>query len=69
MADSMEIFIFACGHVDYSINGVRGLALSTVEGKEPAFTAVVTAGNSEDAIKVDMEKASSSEPSMGLAKN
>ena len=56
MADTLEIFVsFAFPYVNYSVNGVRGLALSTVEAKEPAFTASVAVRNSKGSIPVHMQ--------------
>ena len=55
MAGTVDVMSFAFPHVQYPVNGVRGLALSTVEGKEPSFTAVVAVVDSEGTIPVDME--------------
>lgn len=55
MADTWGFLILSCPHVQYSVNCIRGLALSTVKGKEPSFTAPVAVLDPEVTIPVDME--------------
>ena len=57
MADTMDVMSFSFPQVQHPVDGVRGLALATVEGKEPAFTALVAVVEPEVTIPVDMEDA------------
>ena len=51
----MKIVVFACSHVEYSVDSSRRAALGSIEAKIPATTAVVTSINPEVSSIVDME--------------
>ena len=51
----MKIVVFACSHVECTVNSSRGAALGSIEGEMPATTAAVTVVNPEVTSVVDME--------------
>ena len=56
MADSKEIFINACLHVDHSVNGQRFRTFSTIESEVPTFAAVIAFVNSQCTCPVNMKR-------------
>ena len=55
MADTVDILVLSVPHIQRTINGSWGLALSTIESKEPTFTATITTSDPEIAVPVDVE--------------
>ena len=55
MADTMEIFITTCLHVDDSVNGQRSRTLSAIESEVPTFAAGIAAVNSQYTRPVNMK--------------
>ena len=55
VAVTVKIVVFACLHVECTVNSSRRAALGSIEGEIPATTADVTCGNPEVTSIVDME--------------
>ena len=55
VAVTVKIVVFACSHVECTVNSSRGAALGSIEGKIPATTAGVTSVNPKVTSIVDME--------------
>ena len=55
MAVTVKIMVFACSHVEYSVDSSRRAALGSIEDEIPATTAAVTSFNPEVTSVVDME--------------
>ena len=55
MADAVDILGLSLPHVQCTVNGSWGRALSTIESKEPSFTATITFIDPENSVPVDME--------------
>ena len=55
VAVTVKIVVYACSHVECTVNSSRGAALGSIEGKIPATTAGVTSVNPKVTSIVDME--------------
>ena len=55
VAVTVKIVVFACLHVECTVNSSRRAALGSIEGEIPATTALVTSANFEVTSIVDME--------------